>query len=220
MASSRQDVYLQHATDEVQQREHADCRCLQNISNILAPIADKSRLDFGIILDICTRINVEWEKTMSCSYCSTNFQTGISLSEIADQVLTLYEVAWFAYIPQGDYSGDSQDQFAQDRNSSSMALKLSSHGHRNGLQSFHTCAKTNMFFGELRLDSAEGTKLARLLLLKNSAKLSHLLENLKQVMGNMWVGNWTQRHSEIAVCEASISRTTDRAVSLVCFLRD
>jgi hypothetical protein len=210
---------LQHTTNEVQQREHIVCQCLQNISNILAPIADKSGVDFGTVLDICNRINVEWEKPMSCSNCSTNFQTGISLSKIADQVLTLYEAAWFAYIPQEDHPGDSQDQFAQDRNSSSMALELSSRGHDHGLQNFHTCTKTDMFFGELRLDSAEGTKLARLLLMKNSAKLSHLLENLKQVMGNMWVGNWTQQHSGIAVCEASIARTTDRAVSLVGFLR-
>lgn len=73
--------------------------------------------------------------------------------------------------------------------------------------------------GQLGPEGNDAKLLARILLNRDLQKLGVLLENLKEMVGELWSETWARQTGTLQACEASISLTMEKLMILISQLR-
>jgi hypothetical protein len=128
---------------------------------------------------------------------------------LAEQVLTVYEAAGLAY---GIISFSSSPGYAND-DDTGVEMGNSKETGR------FTCVKSGMRLGELELEGEEAKLLARVVLRKGVMKLGRLLEELRDVVSELWGEGWAQRTGILRVVEERVGGVMERLVMLLGMLR-
>jgi hypothetical protein len=213
--------------------------CSYAALQIIAEGRDQQLIAFESVLDIGRRVVRQWETVVACDRCRTNRQSIIVLRMVADRVLALYDAACVTYgivhsdgasgygsatasaitiTASGGAGGGAGGSGAANAPGSSQALRSDGHATVSAARQI-VCLKSDMVLGQLELEDSDARLLARALLSRRLLRLGTLLEDLKEIVVGLWSENWAQQADTLRACEASISATIDRLVTLVGQLR-
>lgn len=187
---------------------HTPCDCTHGVLQISSQLRNQRVIEFEAVLDIGCRIATQWEAVIDCANCRSHRQSIVILPMVAEQVLALYEVACSTYaISQldsgtGDHPGPG----------------YSAHATRPSTDRW-VCQKSRMMLGQLELEEHDAKLLARVLLNRDLQKLGVLLEDLTEMVGELWSETWAQQTGTLRACEASISLTMEKLMILISQLR-